>query len=422
MGKIRGLRWWIVAMICLGTVTNYIDRSSLGVLAPTLKQLWNMSSQEYSYVDASFRICYTIMQPVCGYILDLIGIKFGFSLLALCWSLASMACGLATGWASLAIFRGALGCAEASVFPCSIKSISQWFPKSERSLAVGIFNAGTSVGGMLAPPLVIFLMLSYSWQLAFVVSGSIGIVWTALWFFFYQPPEKHPSITSEEMALIKAGQEAVAPATSRARPSMLRIVSTRKFWAIALPRGLAEPASAILFAWMPLYLYQVHHFNVKDLAMFGWMPFVFADLGSVLGGYVSMFLMKHCSFRVNNSRIAGVGIGAVLMSITSCIGLISNPAVAIVLLCIGGFAHMMISVLLNTLSADVFTQNEVGTANGLTGMVTWLAGTAFTLTVGALVDSIGYGPLLACLGIFDILGTLIVFAWLRDRGPAPALG
>jgi MFS transporter, ACS family, hexuronate transporter len=418
VGAIKGLRWWIVAIIFFGTVTNYIDRSALGVLAPTLKEMWNISNQQYSYVDAAFRICYMFMQPVTGLILDMVGIKLGFTIFALLWSAASMLCAFATGWVSLAVFRGLLGAAEASVFPASIKSISQWFPKRERSLAVGIFNAGTSVGGMLAPPIVVFLLVNYSWQAAFVISGSIGIVWAGLWFFFFHLPSEHPRISPDEAALIKEGQEPVDPASARTRPSMLQIMSTRKFWAIALPRGLAEPASAILFAWMPLYLYQVHHFNVKDLAMFGWMPFLFADLGSVLGGYVSMFLIKHYNFRVNNSRIAGIGIGAVLMSITSCIGLIGNPYVAILLLCIGGFAHMMISVLLNTLSADVFSTREVGTANGLTGMVTWLAGTAFTLSVGMLVDSVGYGPLLATLGIFDILGTLIVFAWLRDRGPA----
>jgi len=422
MKKLKGVRWWIIALICLGTVTNYIDRSALGVLAPTLKSLWNMSSQEYSYVDASFRIAYTIMQPVCGYILDAVGIKFGFTFFALFWSAASMACGLATGWTSLALFRGLLGCAEASVFPASIKAISTWFPKKERSVAVGFFNAGTSIGGMLAPPLIIFLMLVYSWQAAFVVSGGIGIIWATLWFFFFQSPQKHPQITGEELAFIEAGQDPVDPALVTQKPSVLEILSTKKFWAIAVPRGLAEPASAILFAWMPLYFFQVHHFNVKDLAIFGWMPFLFADLGSILGGYVSPFFMKHFNFRTNNSRIAGVAVGAVLMSITSTIGLFSSPYVAVFLLCIGGFAHMMISVLLNTLSADVFSTREVGTANGLTGMVTWLAGTAFTLTVGALVDTVGYGPLLATLGIFDVLGTLIVFAGLRDRDPGPVKG
>lgn len=418
MRKIKGLRWWIIGIICFGTVTNYIDRSALGVLAPILKNLWNMSSQEYSYVDATFRVAYTIMQPVCGYILDMIGLKAGFTFFALLWSAASMMCALATGWTSLAFFRGILGSAEASVFPASIKAISEWFPKKERSVAVGIFNAGTSIGGMLAPPLVLFVMVSYSWRAAFIVSGSVGLVWAALWLFFYRSPTDHSKLGDDERALILDGQDGASP--HHKKPSMIEIISTRKFWAIALPRGLAEPASAILFAWMPLYLWQVHHMNVKELAMFGWMPFLFADLGSVLGGCVSPFFIKYFHFRTNNSRIVGVALGAVLMSITSCIGLVSSAAVAVILLCIGGFAHMMISVLLNTLSADVFTTREVGTANGLTGMVTWICGTIFTLTVGSLVDSVGFGPLLACLGIFDILGTAIVFVGLRDRDETPA--
>ncbi|AWK88104.1 MFS transporter [Azospirillum thermophilum] len=414
--KIKGLRWWIIGLICLGTIVNYLARNSLGVMAPILKTDLNFSTQEYSYVVAAFQLAYTVMQPVCGYIVDFLGLKVGFALFAALWSLANCLHGFATGWMSLAFFRGLLGLTEASAIPSGIKAVGEWFPTKERSVAVGWFNAGTSLGAMLAPPLVIYVQMQYSWQAAFYVTGSLGFVFAALWWLFYRSPKEHANITEEERAFIVGGQNppVLTADGAAAKPKVMEIISTKRFWGIAIPRFLAEPAWQTFSFWIPLYLATERGMDIKQIAMFAWLPFLAADFGGILGGYLSPFFMKHFKFQVVDSRLAGIVIGAICMIGPGCIGLASDAYTAIALFCIGGFAHQMISALINTLSADVFDSHEVATANGLTGMASWTGGLTFSLIVGALANTIGYNPLFVCLTVFDLIGACVAIALLRD--------
>ncbi|MBA1145418.1 MFS transporter, partial [Mesorhizobium neociceri] len=188
-------RWWIIVLVCLGTIVNYLARNSLGVLAPTLKSELGMSTQQYSYVVAAFQVGYTIMQPVCGFIVDLVGLRIGFALFGVLWSFAGVLHAGATGWLSLAGFRALMGLTEAAAIPSGMKAVAEWFPDKEKSVAVGWFNSGTSLGAMLAPPLVVFLHLRYGWQSAFVVTGAIGFLWAALWFAFYRSPKGHAALS-----------------------------------------------------------------------------------------------------------------------------------------------------------------------------------------------------------------------------------
>src|SRR5215472_10230917 len=191
MKKLKGLRWWIIGLICLGTIINYLARNSLAVLAPELEKRLQFSDQQYSYIVLAFQLGYTVMQAVCGFILDFLGLQLGFALFALAWSLFNVLHSFAGGWASLAFFRGLLGLSEASAIPAGIKAISEWFPAKERSVAVGYFNAGTSLGALLAPPLVVWVLLQANWQMAFVVTGGLGFIWVALWWLFYRSPKDH---------------------------------------------------------------------------------------------------------------------------------------------------------------------------------------------------------------------------------------
>lgn len=412
MKQIRGLRWWIISLICLGTIINYLARNSLGVLAPQLQKELSITTQQYSYVVGAFQFAYTLMQPVCGYILDFLGLKVGFALFAVLWSLANILHAGASTWGGLAFFRGLLGISEAAAIPAGIKAVGEWFPAKERSVAVGWFNAGTSLGAMLAPPLVIYVATQHNWQMAFVVTGALGFVWAAMWFFLYRSPKEHPAITDAERQYILDGQVAV---TDHKKPAIRKIMATKDFWAIALPRFLAEPAWQTFSFWIPLYLATERHMDIKHIAMFAWMPFLTADLGGILGGYLSPFLMKRFKLQLVNSRIAGITLGALCMIGPGCIGLAESPYTAIALFCMGGFAHQMISALLNTLSTDVFRPNELATANGLTGMVSWIGGLSFSLLIGAQATKIGYTPLFACLTVFDLVGAAIVISLLRNR-------
>jgi ACS family hexuronate transporter-like MFS transporter len=409
---IKGLRWWIIVLVCLGTIMNYLARNSLGVLAPELKHVMNLSTQQYSYVVGAFQIGYTIMQPVCGIVVDLIGLRLGFALFAVLWSASGMLHGLATGWVSLAGMRGLLGLFEAAAIPSGMKAVAEWFPDKEKSVAVGYFNAGTSLGALLAPPVVIFLSLRFGWQSAFVVTGAFGFVWAALWYVLYRSPTEHPRISGHERTLIETGQTTAPPASQR---PVRDVLGSRRFWAIALPRFFAEPAWQTFSFWIPLYLVTVRHMDLKEIALFAWLPFLAADLGGIFGGYLSPFLMKYCRVPLIWSRVAGVVLGALLMIGPACIGLVSSPYMAIALFSVGGFAHQMISALVNTLSADVFDSDEVATASGFAGMAAWTGGLSFSLVVGALADTVGYGPLFACLAAFDLIGATLLIVLIRGQ-------
>ena len=229
----------------------------------------------------------------------------------------------------------------------------------------------------------------------------------------YRTPQTHPRVSPAELAHIEAGQ---SPAAPRTKGQIAKILRSRAFWAIAIPRFLAEPAWQTFSFWIPLYLAKERGMDLKQIALFAWLPFLAADLGGVLGGYLSPILMRRFGLKLTASRSAGVVAGAVLMIAPGCIGLASGPYLAIALFCVGGFAHQMISVLLNTLTADAFPQEALGAANGFVGMAGWTGGLAFTLVIGALADTLGYGPLFGCLAVFDLLGAAVLVGLLRRSG------
>ena len=396
-------KWGVIALISLGTILNYLSRNALGVLAPVLKAQFHFSTAQYSYVVGAFQLAYTLMQPVCGLVIDLLGLRFGYALFAALWSAASMMHGTAGGWLSLAGWRAALGFSEAAAIPAGVKAVGEWFPAEQRSVGVGWFNAGTSIGALLAPPVVIGLSLAFGWRAAFVATGAAGFVWAGLWWLLYRSPEGTP-----------------APKVDRTTLNELRAIARRPaFWSIAVPRFLAEPTWQTFSFWVPLYLFQVRHMDLRSIALFAWLPFLAADLGGVLGGYLSPWLMKRFGTGLIRSRVAGVAFGAALMIAPGCIGLAHDAYGAIALFCIGGFAHQMISGLINTLTVDVFPAETRAGANGLVGMAGWTGGLLFSLAVGALSDTLGFGWLFACLAVFDILGAIVLIA--TSSGPRPVL-
>jgi ACS family hexuronate transporter-like MFS transporter len=393
-------RWGVVALISFGTIINYLSRNTLAVLAPQLEATLHFGVREYSYVVAAFQLAYTLMQPVCGFVLDRLGLRFGFALFALLWSGAGLLHAVANGWPTLAVLRGGLGAAEASAVPAGMKAISEWFSGADRSKAVGWFNAGTSLGAMLAPPLTVGLTLAYGWRSAFVATGAMGVAWAALWFWLYRSPPSVPGAGTPHAA--RAG---------------LVILGQRRFWALAVPRFLAEPAWQTFNFWTPIYLATERHWDLQHIALFAWAPFLAADLGGVASGYLSPALLRLFRFDLLKARTATVWIGAALMIAPACVALAGNAYGAIALLCVGGFAHQTISVTINTLSADLFPSRELGTANGWVGSAGWGGGLVFSLLIGQVVQKTGFGPLFACLGVFDLLGAIVLTTLLRGLAP-----
>ncbi|OWY38898.1 MFS transporter [Xenophilus sp. AP218F] len=415
MRALKGLRWYMIGLVTLGTILNYLARNSLSVAAPTMMVEMGMTPEQYSYVDAAFKACYTLMQPIAGLVLDVMGTKVGLAVFAIGWAVMNMCHALAGNWQMLAVFRGALGAAEAAVIPAGLKATSEWFPARERPKAVGWFNVGSSIGGMLAPPLVAWCIMIGNWELAFVVSGALSLLWVALWLRSYHAPGRHPKISAEERQYILDGQEAQHQCSNTRRASMGEIVRCRQFWGIAIPRFLAEPAWGTFNAWIPMFLFMEYGFDLKQIAMFAWMPMLFADLGCIVGGYLPAFFQKHFGANLIVSRKLVVTLGSAMMIGPGLIGLFVNPYLAIAMLCVGGFAHQALSGALITLASDVFGRNEVATANGLTGMAAWSGSTIFTLVVGGLASVIGFGPLFGMLAVFDLLGCLVVWTVLQNR-------
>lgn len=416
--KMKGMRWWMVGLVTLGLIVNYLARNTLSVAAPTMMADLHIDTKEYSYIVVAWQICYAVMQPVAGYVLDAIGTKIGFAVFALAWSLACASAALASGWQSMAFFRGLLGLTEAAGIPAGVKATTEWFPAKERSVAIGWFNIGSSIGALLAPPLVVWTIVHSTWQMSFVVVGVIGIVWTLAWALFYKHPRDQKRLSEQEREHILSGQEAKHQ-DSAARASWKQIVRNRNFWSIAVPRFLSEPAWQTFNAWIPLYMATERHMNIKEIAMFAWLPFLAADLGCVLGGYLSPFFHKHFKVSLSNSRKWVMTVGGFLMIAPGCIGLVASPYTAIALLCVGGFAHQVLSGALYSITSDVFGKNEVATATGLAGMSGYLGATLFTLLFGILVTHVGYSPLFVVLAVFDVLAAIVVWTMVRDSGPRP---
>lgn len=400
-----------MGLLMLGSIINYLTRSTLAVAAPTILADLHITKEQYSWVLGAFQG--TIMlQPICGYVLDVLGLKVGFAIFAAAWSIISMSHGLAHSWQAFAWLRGLLGFAEGSANPAGMKATSEWFPAKERGLAGGLFNIGASVGSMVAAPLVAWAILTYNWQSAFVITGGIGLVWVILWLALYHSPDTHPRLSADEREYIAAGQE--AHLRGGGRPSIGSILRQRNFWGIALPRFLADPTWGTLTFWLPLYLTEVRHFDLKQIALFAWLPFLAADIGCFFGGTISLFLQKYFDVSLINARRGAFTTGACMMLGVGFVGFVQSPYVAIALLSLAGFAHQTLSVTVITMSSDLFKRSEVATVAGMAGTCGNAGVLISSLLIGALVATVGYTPFFIALGILDLMGAALLWTLVRE--------
>jgi ACS family hexuronate transporter-like MFS transporter len=406
----------MIGLLMLGAIINYLTRSTLAVAAPTIMADLGITTRQYSWIVGAFQGA-IMLQPICGYVMDVIGLKFGFALFALAWSVISMAHGLAGSWTALFWLRGLLGLAEGSANPAGMKATSEWFPAQERGLAGGVFNIGASFGSMLAPPLVAWAIIAHSWQAAFVLTGGLGLVWVVLWLWLYHPPATHPALSESERHHILSGQEQHLQGDGR-RPSIGRILTQRNFWGIALPRFLADPTWGTLTFWLPLYLTSVRHFDLKQIALFAWLPFLAADLGCLCGGTISLALQKRFGMSLINARRSAFTVGACLMVGVAFVGFVDSPYVAIALLSLAGFAHQTLSVTVITMSSDLFKRNEVATVAGMAGTCGNAGVLIFSLLIGSLVTTIGYSPFFIGLAALDLLGAVLLWTLVREPRPS----
>ncbi|KAA6004911.1 MULTISPECIES: MFS transporter [unclassified Pantoea] len=416
---IKNLRWWMLGMFLLGVTVNYITRNSLGILAPELKTSLNMTTEQYSWVVAAFQLAYTLFQPICGWLIDVIGLKMGFLICALIWSVTCLLHAGAGSWLHLALLRFVMGASEAAATPANAKAIGDWFPKKERPVAAGWAGVGFSIGAMLAPPIIYVAHVTFGWQGAFLLTGGLGLLWVGLWWWGYHSPESHPRLSDDERAFINQDNEAIGEKLTFF--TALKVIGKeKKFYGIAIPAFLAEPAWAVLSFWVPLYLANERGMDLKQIVMFAWLPFLAADLGSVASGYLTRIYVRWFGMTRVNSIVASSVTGALLMVSLALMTLVKDPWLAIALISVGGFGHQVISCMLSALVVERFDRRQMATVNGMRGSCAWIASFIFSLIIGITADTIGFNPLFVAMGFFDLIGAVFLVMLIAERRQRPA--
>uniref|UniRef100_UPI00396C3132 MFS transporter n=1 Tax=Escherichia coli TaxID=562 RepID=UPI00396C3132 len=394
---VKNLRWWILVLFLLGVTVNYITRNSLGILAPELKSNLGITTEQYSWIVGAFQLAYTLFQPLCGWLIDVIGLKLGFMICAGLWALACLMHAGAGNWVHLALLRFFMGGAEAAATPANAKTIGEWFPKSERPIAAGWAGVGFSIGAMLAPPIIYFAHASFGWQGAFMFTGILAMLWVVLWWAFYHNPDKHPNLSKAELDFIRQDNEA-PPIKLPFLTALKTVGKNKRFYGIAIPAFMAEPAWAVMSFWVPLYLSKTYGMDLKQIALFAWLPFLAADLGSIASGYLTKLYTRLFGLSRVNSVVASSVSGAFLMVSLAVMAFTNNPYIAIVLISIGGFGHQIISCMLSALVVESFDKGQMATVNGMRGSAAWIASFLFSLIIGVTAGKIGFNPLFIAMG------------------------
>jgi ACS family hexuronate transporter-like MFS transporter len=384
----------MIALAFFATVINYLDRQTLSVAAPTLREQFHMSNEVYSRVVTAFLFAYTIMNGGSGPLIDRLGTKLGYGLCVLWWSLAAALHALARGPLSLGAFRFLLGIGEAGNWPAAVKVVAEWFPEKERALACGVFNAGSSVGAILAPPIVAVLILRLGWQAAFGFVGLAGLLWLGAWMGMYYTPATSSAETAAEPTI---------PARVLLRMRFVRAFTIGKIF--------MDPVWYFYIFWFPEYLKATRHFDLAAIGKFAWIPFAVAGFGNLLGGWVSGALLKR-GHSVTIARKSAVTFFAVLMTSAIPAVLASETWVSIALVSIAMLGYT--GCLANMLSfpADVFPKSTVASVYGLASMGSGFGGMLFTLITGWVVDRYSYTPVFIGFGILPLICASIFWTWL----------
>lgn len=356
-------RWVICAVLFFGMTKNYMDRQVIGVLKMTLQHDQQWSEIDYGNLIFAFQMAYAIGLVAAGWFIDRVGTRLGYALAVVFWSLAAMAQGLVTGKAGFLAARFILGLNEAAVFPASLKATAEWFPKKERALATGIFNAGTNVGAVLTPLVVPWITVHLGWRWAFVLVGSLGLFWLVIWLRTYRRPEEHPQCSPEELAYIRSD----GPEETRERVHWLRLLKFRQTWAFALGKFVTDPVWWFYLFWIPDFLQRKHGLALMEVGLPILVIYLIADAGSVLGGWMSSALIARGS-ALNAARKIPLLICAVAVIPIVFASRVQGTWSAVFLIGLAAAAHQGFSANLLTLPSDMFPANAVGSVVGFGGM------------------------------------------------------
>lgn len=400
----RRLRWVIAGLLFAATTINYIDRQTLSVLSPQLRQELQMSDRGYANVVTAFLVPYTIMYALGGRLIDRIGVRSGAALALGWWSIATMLTGAARSAFSLGFFRFLLGVGEPAIYPAGVRACAEWFPRKERALPTGLFSSGSAVGAVIAPPLIALLTLKFGWRYAFVIPGLIGFIWLPLWLWAYRRPKPVEP------------EEAAEPARS-----WLDLARDRRVWALVLPRIASDPAWYFYVFWLPDYLQRGRNLNLTEIAAYGWIPFLFADIGNVGGGAISDWLIRRGAKPVQARLAVLIAVGC-LAPLSALAGVVNSSVAAFALISTATFLCQCWSTNIATLPGDLLPATSTGTVVGMMGTAGSLGGVLFTQLLGFVVGHFGYPPaFLMAAALHPIAATVLVLMLRRGMSGKAAV-
>jgi ACS family hexuronate transporter-like MFS transporter len=403
------LRWRIAILVSVAIAISYLDRQTLPVAVSAIARDIPLSNQRFSALQSAFLLSYALMYLGGGKLVDALGTRIGFAVIMTFWSLANASHALATSFAMLMGSRFLLGMGEGGGFPAATRAVAEWFPTKERATAMGIINAGTAVGAVIAPPLIALLLAYSGWRWIFVVTGGFGLLWTGWWNSSYFSPENHPESSVRE-------QSALASQSSLVTPTIhwIDLLGIRESWGLISAKFLSDAAWYFYLFWLPKYLYDARGFDVKAIGTFAWIPYAAAGVGCLLGGWFSSYLIRR-QFSLNVARKLALGLSAVVMPSILLVPRLP-VAWALAIFSLAYFGQQSWSTLVMVLPTDLFPANVVGSVAGLVGFGGAMGGIAFGQLVGYLLDhGFGYGV------VFSLAGTLHVAAFVIILAAVPVV-
>ena len=384
--RIGNYRYRILALLLFATTINYFDRSIIGVMAPTLQNLFDWSNEDYANIVVSFQVAYAIGLLTMGRVIDKLGTKIGYTLAIGIWSVFGMlhaAVRPAFSVIGFSLARFGLGFGEAGNFPAAIKTVAEWFPKKERAFATGIFNAATSLGAIAAPFVVGWIVHEdgTNWQIPFLITGGLSAIWVYLWFRFYKKPEEHPKLSKKELDYILSDSEV---AVSTEKLPWLKIVKKKEAWAFAVAK-LTDAVWYFYLFWGAKFLAETFGLKLKDIGVPFFIMYALADGGSILGGYLSGYFINK-GWSVNKARKITLLLCAIMIIPVCYVAYAENKWVAVVLIGIGAAGHQAWSANIYTLVSDIFPKKATASVVGLGGMVGAVAGIVSSKVLGRYLD------------------------------------
>ncbi|MBM3814311.1 MAG: MFS transporter [Acidimicrobiia bacterium] len=403
------VRWSIASLLFLATVINYVDRQTLSVVAPVLTKELGISNTEYSNILTAFMVPYTFMYVISGWLVDKWGTRRALATFMAWWSAANILHATARSAFGLGSFRFLLGLGESGNFMAAEKAISEWYPAKERGFANGLVNAAAATGAIISPPLIAWITIQYGWRAAFVITGSFGFVWLIAWFAIYRLPHEHKKINEAERLYILEGRTGL----EKERIPYRRLLALPQVWGLLVSRVFADPVWWFYLFWLPKYLQDVRSFTLAEIGMIAWMPYLCADLGSLFGGWVSGRFIS-----AKRSALFARRATMVPFALVMPVGILVNylpSAPALGVICIVTFSHMAWKTNLMTMTNDIFPTSMVGSAAGVVGLGSGLAGAISTPLVGRIVDAFGYGSVFCVMGFLHPIAMGLLFLLVRRK-------